>query len=643
MACVGVCSLVAGSGSSNGWIDLFNVISSFFGTLVVVVVSLLIVALVALVVALAWRIWQQGRVSRLVIDPVVNATSNIDLDKLLPGLNQLMRETLATTLHRMLDLVNHDNEPQTDRERSGLQGSTQPQTSQPFTNLLSHTIDRYPLPEAAHPDRLTALLASLQAGSSERLPAQLLRSATGARGRRIITTLQSGVDGGDSRSTTIPPAVVPGLSFEILDVQGKQPSQFYTFWSPLPTSPASTPTTMPSVTSTLSALPKAATGTLEQPASTSASGSTGRRKKTTEITAVQQPAPATNTAQDAQYLTLLQCAAQWLAIEIARETLLADENRRWRMPSLLRGRFKQSTAPASQADRSRLANFTGYFHRSVALAYPQFPVFYELAIRDFEQAIALHEQCYQPRENLADTYVMQALATIVLPGREEQRIIGERPDSRAKVYLYKAMTCYDEALQLLDQQEHLQAAPVQAEQTEQEKEAWRNIERRAQLGKSIALLLLGDEENVKRSMRGLKYLRSMQWNLEEERDYRLLYNLACWYALADLCQLDVPEMLALPDENAQQAACRYLIYSMMRDSHLWQSASRAPGDPCFSNLFPIASASRYRDRLQLALAQKDYEVRATSRGQRDLSTLKGKEFEEAALTIRQRVWESEQM
>ncbi len=640
MVRVWVCSLVVASSTSNGLPDLFNSISSFFQALAATVVSLLIVALVALIAALAWCIWQQRRVSKLVIDPFINGTGNAELAKMLPGLNQLMRETLTETLHRMLDHVYHDR--QLKWERSSFRSYSVPQTicTVPFSNLLSHSIDRYPLPEAATASRLSDLLVSLKAGSNGQpsTAIQFLRTFRAERGTRIITTLQSRV--GDVRDISVPAGTpVPGLSFEILDVQEKLPAQLYTFWEPANATPSRPLAAATSPTSTLSAPSAQATGSLEQLTNTPASGSIGKRKKTAEIITV-QPTPATNTTQETHYFALLQCAAQWLAIEIAREALLADENRHWSMPSVFSSHFKQSTVPASQVDRSRLANFTGYFHRTAALARSQFPVFYLLATRDFEQAITLDEQWYQPRENLADTYVMQALETIVqrLPGQEERWGIGERPGSKAKVYLYKALARYDEALQLLDQQERLHASPTQTEQPG--KGPWRKIERRVQLGKSIALLLTGDEENTKRSMRGLKYLRSTQWNLEEERDSRLLYNLACWYALADRWQLDVPEMLALPDENAKQAACRYLIYCLARDSNLWHVAS---GDPCFSNLFPIASAAENWDRLLLTLTQKDYEVRATSRSQRDLLMLKGKDFEEAVLTIRQRVWGDEQI
>ena len=199
--------------------------------------------------------------------------------------------------------------------------------------------------------------------------------------------------------------------------------------------------------------------------------------------------------------------------------------------------------------------------------------------------------------------------------------------NRAKSYLYEALTNYDEAMRLFDQQEH--TSPLgEAEKYGDAGDA-RAVERGIQLGKYTALLMLGGDENTKRALRGIKFLRGNQWHLEAEKDGFLLYALARWYALADLWQLELPDGLTIPDANARQAACRYLAYSLARERRLWACAA---ADPCFASLFSTAAPDCNREQLLLALTRKNYETRATSQGAKELSTLVGKEFEEAIIS-----------
>jgi hypothetical protein len=156
------------------------------------------------------------------------------------------------------------------------------------------------------------------------------------RGTKIIITLQS-------RGGT--PAI-PGMTAEVIDLQGKQKPALRTIWEP---------------------------------------PSASQNSKTIEE----------------HYLLLRRPLIRWLAIEVVKRSM---ETHRKIIRQITWTEEKRKRYLA------RLYNFIGNFHQSSAQTYSKFPFFYNLAIDDFNQATSYDEFWFQPYENLADTYVMMAQA-----------------------------------------------------------------------------------------------------------------------------------------------------------------------------------------------------------------------------------------
>ena len=618
---------VAGS-TSNGLVDVFAGLASFLLSLAIIVVTVSVIFLLGLFI---WRIWKLGRVSSLLIEPLSNAMGNSDLDKLLPGLNQGLRETLATSLQTIRDRLDH-----MDRVNQTGQDDDENATweVQERYALLPRSDSHYPVPEAITVARIDHLLTSLRDGNSgqARIPAQFVSLLMAPHGTRVVTTLQRR---GDTLS-----GVQLGVSFEILDVEGKHAPVLRTFWDETG-STARGNSQLQGMTAPLSptaAEPSANTTTVAN----GSGGNGGKRTSTASKTATaklvqMQLAQAVDESrqQEGRYRELLKCAALWLGTEMVSRALSVDERRASHpLRLLVKGRRGRADRPSTQdsGQQAVLHNFIGYFHQAAALTCNDFPDSYRMAVRDFQQAISIDTQWYQPRENLADTYVMwaQSLMMQKQTGQEGKLMLQVPAGNTAKRYLYQALIHYDEAMRLFD--EHGHTVPASHAGKHGDEGDSKTVERSIQLGKSTALLLIGDDENTKRAMRGVKFLRGESWDLEAERNAFLLYALARWYALADLWQLELPEGLTIPDASARQAAWRYLAYSLTRERRLWPSAA---ADPCFASLFPATSVTDSWEKLLLALARKNYETGATSQGAKQLSTLMGREFEEAIIAALQ--------
>ncbi|HLX40680.1 MAG TPA: tetratricopeptide repeat protein, partial [Ktedonobacteraceae bacterium] len=178
-----------------------NAESTIFGLSLTTLTYFATILISVLILLLLLRIWNLSGKSNLVIDTFNNTTGNDAIGKELGGLNQLTREFLARELANIQLLVNKNND----------QG-------------LDHFIE-FPPPETAADVQLTTVLNSLIAASTgeAQTAVQLLNIVLTPRGTKVITTLHS--------LSELP--VTFGLSFELMDLEGKREPVPVTFWEPI--------------------------------------------------------------------------------------------------------------------------------------------------------------------------------------------------------------------------------------------------------------------------------------------------------------------------------------------------------------------------------------------------------------------------
>lgn len=611
----------------------FGHVTGFLGTLAEIVATILIIILGSVLI---WHIWRLSRVAHLVVDPFTNASGSDDFDKVACGLNQLTREGLVTALAEISEDAGQQSQGARKQRKSG------------SLFLLPRTADRNPVPEAADPTQLSDLLASLKdataANTTVQTAVQLLSLVFTPRGTKIATILQMRGDVSDKAQ--------PGLSFEVQDLQSKVPSVLATFWEP--GTAASTGKQAEQAQSTQALLARAATvndaSASEAPTQPVGNGNRGRRAKvkveqeapdSSEVKAEQEAPDSSDSSdlyeQEKRYLALVPPAAGWLAVEVTHRSILANEASpsfywRW-LNGRLRGWHQMSRRAYMRRHKALLANYIGYLYLLCSQRYDQFPTFYQQAVEHFQQASGNGENWYKPYENLGDTWTMWGLQSMVQtrPGTTMKLLLDNPPDS-SKTYLYQALDAYSEAWSRFHNYSDVYWKPVERRGTPAiPGEA--TIERRLQLGICTTRLLMNDATCTEDAINGMRHLRSGNWDLTSEDDSYLLYNLACWYAIADCWNLNLPDDITGPDKNAGQAARRYLVYSLARNRSLWHYPAQ---DPCFASLFPAHSAAQDWEKLAFVLLQENSERKL--RGEPDLSRLTGEAFEKVALTIRHRVW-----
>lgn len=262
-----------------------------------------------------------------------------------------------------------------------------------------------------------------------------------------------------------------------------------------------------------------------------------------------------------RYLQLLRPAVRWLALELARRSMAANE-RDIPFGKILFARIPFGRIPFGKiffkkrrfCYQAKLYNFIGEFHLSSAQEYRSFPFFYDMAISDFKKASKLVEDWYQPYENLADVYAEK--------GKKGGDSLSEDSQRQSRSNYGEALKNYRKALKLLDKD-----IPYLSIETHSERQ---KIERRILVNKAIVELLMGEEliSEAKREIDSIVDAKP----LSSELDSHLLYNLACWYALlADNQNGNDAEVTTAKDN-----ACRYLAYSLARDEMLWGGASKDP-------------------------------------------------------------------
>ncbi|MEH2172402.1 hypothetical protein [Nostoc sp.] len=233
---------------------------------------------------------------------------------------------------------------------------------------------------------------------------------------------------------------------------------------------------------------------------------------------------STQTLKD-RYRRLLKPSARWLALELCRREMVVA------VPWSYFGRRRQRY-------QGQIHNFFGTLNQASAPVHGNF--FYQLAIEDFKQAIYLYPHWYQPYENLAETYSIL--------GQESEGKEGESEGKKGIDWQRQAILQYNEALKKCQDV---------------------SVERRITVRKSIAELLTGDEIEIRAAKQKIEHILS-EWDDTSELNYHVLYYLACWYAIAHRQNLSV--------ENADQKACHYLVYSLVRDRdrRFWDWAGKDP-------------------------------------------------------------------
>ncbi len=151
----------------------------------------------------------------LLVDTFANASGDTALDPVLIGLSQRGRERLLSAM----ELVN-------DNVKKHVQ-SVGPETY--------HAADKTPLPRSAPDQTMDALVASLKDLAPKEISpvVQLLNVAFPPRGTKVSTTLQRRRGRADR----------VGVTFEIVDLRGRQEPRLYTIWerSAAPPKPVAAP------------------------------------------------------------------------------------------------------------------------------------------------------------------------------------------------------------------------------------------------------------------------------------------------------------------------------------------------------------------------------------------------------------------
>ena len=338
----------------------FNRIVFFLAKVLIILLSLIVIHRIILLIIF--------RTSELVIDNFTNASGAEGMDFVLPGLSQLGRERLVRDMKGVHQrLKQHINS-------SGLRNYRLP--------------DKLPLPQATPDERLSSLVASLNEFTPDQIDpfVSLLKIVFPPYGTKVTSILQS--QGEDYRRL--------GITFEIIDIEGRVASKLYTIWEEIATETV-TDTVIKTVAKTV---------------------------QTTTDEEVELPMVETYPELKDRFRLLLKPATRWLALELSRREMLAH------VPWYYLGNW-------CKRYQSQIHNFFGVINYASAPTHGSF--FYQLAIEDLEAAIEFDPNWYQPYENLGDTYSTQ--------GREFQENRRVNLQRQAILQYEKALArCEDETV-----------------------------------------------------------------------------------------------------------------------------------------------------------------------------------------------------
>lgn len=237
-----------------------------------------------------------------------------------------------------------------------------------------------------------------------------------------------------------------------------------------------------------------------------------------------------------QYEFLLKPAANWLALEISRIIMLEARPWRYRFPG------------NKTIYEAYIFNFFGYMNLSFQI-WGHID-FYKLALDNFNKAIDLDEDWYQPYENLGDTYSLK--------GQEEGKE-GDDMQCEAIIQYKKA----------LNKTKHIKNS------TEKNM-----VESRIKISIALARLLTDKQDQINKAKKEIMNIVANHKYFEEEINPSSLYNLACWFALAKSKYKNTEQ------DSIKKMAHLCLAYSLVRDRNkqLW---NQIDVDMDLNNVRPI--------------------------------------------------------
>jgi hypothetical protein len=406
----------------------------------------------------------------------------------------------------------------------------------------SPNLDRFPLAGVPSGEELADQVASLEALIPEIGPFASTLRTVGLRpnGDKVSGVFQHIGGGLDNRI---------GLTLLVTDLRGKLQPEIFTLWRPLATDTSFVPTPDGSTS--------VGVGSLED----------------------QEPASLPPIAMK-EYVALLDPAMRWLALEVARRSIL----QRWQS----RNRLARFPRPGRTADTSgpqirvKIHNFFGLLYQASAWTFQLYkPQFLDLAIHQFTEATSLSPKIYQPFENLAETCLIK---------------IPRRAEADPKL-LKTARDSYSTAFELTS---HL---PREERQT---------VQRRIIPGQALVDLLSAESTRLERAKDQIRRVESDDLALapKDDKDGLSLYQLACWYGLALAKEV-------LPAAEARTKARLYLAYCLARSEDFWEPATQD-------------------DDLELVrdgLDRLKHKLRETQENIQGLATLDGAEFERVLVEV----------
>jgi len=540
---------------------IVNLVATIFVFILVIIIAVRIIKIVF------------TRPSNLVVETFKNSTGNSDLDKVLPGLTQSLRERLVKEIN--------DYKEQTHNYKQ-----LSPNPNQPLS--------KGPVPSENVDQQLTNLLKSLQDAATGQIKTavQLLSLVFPPRGTKVIAVLHL-------FGETIGQ---PCISLEVTDLQDQLEPMLYTIRkaSSVPALPSNNQSTATPVVNSSS---QQTVGHTERGPNELLAKWLQTILKRDELPKQYQPNKSMTEedkseenkldlrALETQYIELHRPVARWLAIELAWRSWAAGE--RWTLSK------KKHTSY-----QAKLWNFIGLFHLATASdqSFSNYPFFFGLAIQDFQRVIDLIENSYKskngkqskgwylPYENLGDTYILWGLNEQDNFEKEKNSISSKQ---QALDYYNQALDYYNQALQYLDKKtiRHLPKV-TGAEQKE--------IERRIQVEIGTTQMYIGKLTSDKKHIElAKKIFVSVEdgWDATIELDSQTLYNLASFHAL----------------QSESSLAHRYLAYSLVRDINRYYAARQDP------DLISI------KDGLETLITRLNQKLHDDP----DLKFKKGKPFEDA--------------
>lgn len=537
-----------------------NIEGTIFDPIVAVLDYLAVVLIAALIILVVKLVWDYSGKTNLVIDAFTNASGDDTLEKVLPGLNQLTRLRLAEALEEVREDINtYNNEG---LERLG--------TSPP--------------PASTSNQQLSSLLKSLTDISSGNVKTavQLLSLVFGPMGTEIVTTLHCPGDASKKGSL--------GMGVEIMDLEGRKEPLSLLFREPEENDP-SPPIRHPD-------------GNWHLP-----------QKVLNLLPWNQQPKTPTEPKEtlEERYLDLIWPVAYWLSVELAFRSM--EEGRHpirhflmtvWKAITFqyVWRRIKKSGEWKSTY-QARLYNYIGYFHLNNAQNYSKYGYSYDLAIDAFNKATTLDKNWFLPYENLGMTYLIMAQGEIKQAKPLQLTDVGIDD-------IYRALSSLRKANKLF--QQHRNEQHISPDKLLE-------MEQFLKLHVCIVKLLSTDDVLIKESIDDILGT-TRKWNLYSKINFRLLYNLACWYGVAySTCLNSKDERL----KDAQQRARRIIVCALARNVDFLYSASED------RSLNDIAQQEEW-DRLESILKRKQSSIHDP-----DLSDREDYEFADAIYDILQQL------